>query len=505
MTPRDTRISRGSDFQWFDVEVRTESVRRVLAVGVVAALVIVLAACARSDKPEAVGSAPSPPPAPVVTPEQARAIAKEAYVWGFPMVDDYRVMYSYFVDQDDAEYKGAWNQVHSAARVYTPADTTIQTPNSDTPYSALGADLRTEPLVLTVPPIDQDRYFSLQFVDLYTSNFAYVGSRTTGNSGGKYLLAGPKWKGDKPAGINEVIRYDTDLALVLYRTQLFEPADIDNVKRIQDGYQVQPLSVFLKQPLPPPAPAIDFVPALTADQERTSPQFFDILNFVMKFAPTLPAERDLRARLATIGIGPDGSFDAEKLSSEMKTAIQDGMADAWAELDTLKKDQIDTGKIGAAQFFGTAADLKGNYLYRMAGAVLGIYGNTAAEALYPSASTDSTGAPLTGASNYTYRFAPDELPPVNAFWSLTMYESPKNLLVANPVNRYLINSPMLPALVPDADGGYTLYVQHESPGPEREPNWLPAPEGPFTLVLRLYWPKPDALNGTWKAPQPTKA
>jgi hypothetical protein len=474
-----------------------------MAVGVAAALVISVAACAKSEKPEAVGSAPPPPPS-VVTPGQARAIAKEAYVYGFPMVDDYRVMYSYFVDKDDAEYKGGWNQVHSTARVYTPADTTIQTPNSDTPYSAVGADLRTEPLVLTVPPIEQDRYYSLQFVDQYTYNFAYVGSRTTGNSGGKYLLAGPNWTGEKPDGVNEVIRSDTDLAMVLYRTQLLEPADIDAVKRIQDGYQVEPLSVFLKQPLPPPAPAIDFVPALTPDQERTSPQFFDILNFVMKFTPTLPAEQELRARFATIGIGPDGAFDAEKLSPEMRTAIQDGMADAWAELDTLKKNEIDTGKVGSANFFGTADDLKGNYLYRMAGAVLGIYGNTAAEALYPNFSTDAAGAPLTGADDYTYHFAPGQLPPVNAFWSLTMYELPRSLLVANPINRYLINSPMLRELVPDVDGGYTLYVQRQSPGKEREPNWLPAPEGPFALVLRLYWPKPDALDGQWQAPKPEK-
>jgi hypothetical protein len=160
--------------------------------------------------------------------------------------------------------------------------------------------------------------------------------------------------------------------------------------------------------------------------------------------------------------------------------------------------------VGSAQFFGTAEDLKGNYLYRMAGAVLGIYGNTAAEALYPSATTDSAGAPLTGANNYTFHFAKDQLPPVNAFWSLTMYELPQSLLVANSMNRYLINSPMLPSLVPDPDGGYTFYIQNESPGIDKESNWLPAPEGPFFVVLRLYWPKPDALNGTWKAPQAVK-
>ena len=162
--------------------------------------------------------------------------------------------------------------------------------------------------------------------------------------------------------------------------------------------------------------------------------------------------------------GPTGDFDADKLTPEMRSAIEGGMADAWAEFNTFKKDKVDTGQVGSAQFFGTAADLKGNYLYRMAGAVLGIYGNTAAEAIYPSFANDSAGAPLTGANNYTYQFASDQLPPVNAFWSLTMYELPQSLLVANPMNRYLINSPMLPSLVPDPDGGYTFYIQNESPG-----------------------------------------
>lgn len=439
-----------------------------------------------------------------MTPDQARAIAKEAYIYGFPIVDNYRVQYAYFVNKQSPDYKGTWNEIHSAARVFTPEDKTIQTPNSDTPYSALGADLRAEPLVLTVPPIQQDRYYSLQFVDGYTYNFAYVGSRTTGNGGGKYLLAGPNWKGDKPEGINEVIHSDTELAMVLYRTQLFGPSDLDSVKEIQAGYLVEPLSAYLKHPAPPPAPPIDFAPPLSADQEKTSPRFFEILGFALRFAPTLPSEQELRARFETLGIGPEGNFNADKLTTEMRTAIEAGMADAWAELDKLKKDKVETGEVGSAQFFGTAADLKGNYLYRMAGANYGIYGNTAAEALYPSISTDSSGAPLTGANNYTVRFAPGQLPPVSAFWSLTMYEMPQSLLVDNPMNRYLINSPMLPSLLRDPDGGYTFYVQNASPGIDKEANWLPAPKGPFQMVLRLYWPKPDALNGTWKAPKAVK-
>jgi hypothetical protein len=481
------------------------SVNGKVAFVIVLALAAVLAACTKPEKPEASSSAPPPPPTPAaVTPEQARAIAKEAYVYGFPMVDDYRVMYSYFVNKEDPEYKGDWNQIHNTPRVYTPEDTTIQTPNSDTPYSTVGADLRAEPLVLTVPPVEQDRYYSLQFVDGYTYNIDYVGSRTTGNGGGKYLLAGPNWKGAPPEGIDKVIRSDTDLALVLYRTQLMGPSDLDTVKKIQDGYQVTPLSAYLNQPAPPPAPAIDFVPPLTPDQQKTSPQFFDIMNFVLRFAPVLPAEQAMRDRFATIGIGPEGSFEADKLSPEMRQAIEGGMADAWAEFNALKKDKIDTGQVGAADLFGTADYLAGNYLYRMAGAVLGIYGNSKDEAIYPGTSSDSTGQPLTGANTYTYRFDKDKLPPVNAFWSLTMYELPKSLLVANPMNRYLINSPMLSSLIKDPDGGITLYLQNQSPGADKEANWLPAPKGPFQVILRLYWPKPDALNGDWKPPQPVR-
>lgn len=478
---------------------------------VLLAALMLLAGCAtdtpqQDDEPTSTSAAP--PPAAAVSPEEARAIAKEAYIYGFPMVDNYRVQYSYFVDKQDPEYKGGWNEIHNTARVYTPDDTTIQTPNSDTPYSAVGADLRSEPLVLTVPPIQQDRYYSLQFVDGYTYNFAYVGSRTTGNGGGKYLLAGPAWQGEKPEGIDEVIRSDTDLAFVLYRTQLFGPSDIEEVKKIQAGYQVAPLSVFLNQQSPEPAPAIDFVPPLTPEQQRTSPQFFEILDFALRFAPTLPGEEDLRARFASIGIGAQAGtgtgFDADALSPEMRTAIEAGMADAWAEFDTFKKNELDTGKVTSAQLFGSRQELTNNYLYRMAGAVLGIYGNSAAEAIYPSFTNDSAGAPLTGANNYVFRIPSGQLPPVNAFWSLTVYELPASRLVENPIKRYLINSPMLPSLVADPDGGYTFYIQNESPGIDKEANWLPAPEGPFMLVLRLYWPKPDALNGTWTPPQPEK-
>jgi len=425
-------------------------------------------------------------------PGEIRAIAKDAYIYGFPMVDNYRVQYSYFVDTDDPEYKGAWNQVHSSARVYTPADTAIQTPNSDTPYSALGADLRTEPLVLGVPPIEAGRYYSLQFVDAYTANFAYVGSRATGNGGGTYLLAGPGWDGPTPAGVDQVIRSDTEFVLVLYRTQLFGPDDLDQVRAIQAGYTAQPLSAFLGQPAPPAAPTLDFPAALTPDEQKTSPAFFELLDFLLGFAPPLASEQDLRARFARLRPGP-----------ETAAAVEAGMADAWAEFGTLKA-EIDAGRVTASQLFGTRDDLGGNYLYRMAGAVLGIYGNTVQEAMYPVLATDADGQPLSGIANYTLTFRQGQLPPVNAFWSATMYRLPESLLVDNPIDRYLINSPMLPDLVTDADGGVTISVQHSSPGADNEANWLPAPEGPFFVALRLYWPRPEALDGTWQPPKLVK-
>lgn len=439
-------------------------------------------------------------PQPSLTPDEVRAIAKDAYIYGFPIVDNYRILYSYFVDEDDPQYKAPWNTLYNTARVYTPADTTIQTPNSDTPYSFVGADLRTEPLVFTVPEIEKDRYYSLQFIDLYTFNFDYVGSRTTGNGGGHYVLAGPGWQGDKPEGIDEVIACDTDLALILYRTQLFNPEEIDNVKKIQAGYKVQPLSAFLGQPSTPPAPAIDFYPPLSAEDERTSLTFFAELNFLLQFCPVVPSEEELRQRFSTLGIAAGQPFDPNALDSDMKQAVQDGIADAWDSLQGVQK-EINTGKLSAGDFFGTREYLNGNYLNRMAGAALGIYGNSKDEAMYPAYAVDAEGQPLDGSQHdYTLRFAAGQLPPVNAFWSVTMYTLPQSLLYANPLNRYLINSPMLPDLVKDADGGITLYIQHDSPGVDKEANWLPAPAGPFQMAMRLYWPKPAALDGTWKAP-----
>src|SRR5215467_10212131 len=317
-----------------------------------------------------------------VSPAEARAIAKEAYVFGFPMVEGYRIQYAYFVDRNNPEFKAPWNQIRNMPRVFTPDDKVVQIPNSDTPYSTLGLDLRAEPMVITVPPIENRRYFSVQLIDLYTFNFGYIGSRTTGNDGGSFMVAGPAWKGAQPPGVKRVFRCETEFALAGFRTQLFNPADLDNVKRVQAGYKAQPLSQFLGMPAAPAPAAIDFIKPLTSDQQRTIPEFFNILNFVLEFCPTNPSENELMARFAKLNIGAGKNFDMAKLSPEVKRAAENGMADAWQAFAEEKK-QVDAGRVTAADFLGTRENLKNNYMYRMLAAVLIIYGNSKQEAIYP--------------------------------------------------------------------------------------------------------------------------
>ncbi|MCE9625919.1 MAG: DUF1254 domain-containing protein [Deltaproteobacteria bacterium] len=433
-------------------------------------------------------------------PDQVTAIAKDAYIYGFPLVDNYRVMYSFSVDKSSSEYKGPFNQLINSANVFTPADKTVQTPNSDTPYSFAELDLRSEPMVVTIPPIEKDRYFSVQMVDLYTFNFDYLGTRTTGNGGGDYLIAGPGWKGEAPKEIKQVLKSETELMTLIFRTQLFNPADIDKVRKIQAGYKLRPLSAYLGKTPHAASPAIDFVRPLTAPEERSSLEFFNILNFVLKYCPVNSTEVELRQRFARIGIGTD-AFQPGKLSPELQSAFKKGMTEGQAQIQSL----IDTSK-SSADFFGTRTFLKNDYLHRAVGAQVGIYGNSKEEAFYVPYKSDAEKQPLDGSKNrYILHFDAGKLPPAKAFWSLTMYDFPAQLLVANPINRYLINSPMLPSLKKDADGGVTIYLQADSPGKDKEANWLPAPKGIFFAVLRIYLPKPSVLDGTWQSPQIQRA
>jgi hypothetical protein len=414
------------------------------------------------------------------------------------MVDTYRVMYAYSVDKGNPQYKGPFNSVLNIARVFTPDDTAFVTPNSDTPYSFVGLDLRSEPIVITVPKMEAGRYFVFQLMDLFTFNFAYIGSRTTGNQGGTYVIAGPGWKGEVPKGVSKVIHSETSLLTIVGRTQLFNPADLDNVKAIQAGYKVQPLSSFAGTQAPTAAPAVAWIKPIPPTDERTSLAFFNEFAFLLQFAePPHPSEIELRKRFAEIGIEPGKAFDASSLTPARQAALKQGMLDGQKLIDEKRASlhgQTD-------RLFGDRAFLKNDYVTRATGTQVGIGANSRDEALYPILDHDAQGEPLDGSKHkYTLRFAKAEQPPVNAFWSITMYDLPKQLLVKNPINRYLINSPMLPQMKTDPDGGVTIYIQADSPGKEREPNWLPAPKGAFVTFMRYYWPKPELLAGTWKTP-----
>jgi hypothetical protein len=436
---------------------------------------------------------------------EVKAIAEEGFVYGLPIVMNYAVMYEYAVDKNSGQFKAPFNQIFNEARVFTYKDTAIITPNSDTPYSLLWMDLRAEPMVLSVPAVDKKRYYSVMLTDGNTFNYGYIGSRATGSDAGDYLVVGPNWKGETPPGIKQVFRSSTDFSLAAYRTQLINPADMPNVVKVQAGYKAQPLSAYLKQPAPPAPPAIDF-PKI--DKEMVKTHFFDYLDFALQFAPAGPEEEAIRARLATIGIGPGKKFNFKDLSLEHKAAVllamKEGEDKIEKYLEAGMKD-INGWKVGS--LFGDRDFYKGDWLKRAAAAKGGIYGNDAVEAMYPLTKTLANGEELDGAKHkYTLTFAKGQFPPVNAFWSVTMYDGKTQLLIKNPINRYLINSPMLPSMKKDKDGSLTLYVQRDSPGKDKESNWLPAPDGPIYLVMRLYWPKAEAPSilppgeGSWQPP-----
>ena len=460
-----------------------------------AAVLVLVPACSSSA-----ASAPQG----VSDPVEARAIAADAYIWAYPLLDNYRIQHAYFLDASNPEYKGPYNEMHGSARVYTPEDRAIQTPNSDTPYTMIGLDLRAEPIVLTLPAIEEGRYDSVQLIDAYTFNFAYLGTRTTGNGGGSWAIAGPDWRGETPPELDGVIRCETPFASGILRTQLFSSDDLENVKAIQAGYRAQPLSAFLGREAPPAAPALDFPAPLSPDDQKSSPRAFETLDFLLRLCPPNPQDAKIRGALARLGIGAGEPFDYDDLSRDLQGALSQGIADAWVRFAAIQE-RTAKGELTSGDFFGTREYLRGRWLNRMAGTVLGIYGNSKEEAMYPAYQVDSEGKPLVGGHRYTLHFAPDAMPPAKSFWSLTMYRLPESLLVDNPLQRYLINSPMLDSLARDADGGLTLYVQHDSPGAERESNWLPAPEGPFFCVLRLYLPQQAALDGSWKAPPLVRA
>jgi len=445
--------------------------------------------------------------APVSDAEAARiqTIAEEAYIYGLPIVMNYSVMYAWAIERNSPQFKAPFNQLHSEARVFTPKDTAVVTPNSDTPYSLAWLDLRAEPMVISVPAMPAGRYYSVMLCDGNTFNYGLFGSLSTGIAAGDYLAVGPDWKGEVPIGIKQVFRSTTQFSLAIFRTQLHGPQDIENVRQIQAGYRVRTFSSYTGSAVPPPPTSVDF-PKI--DKELVKANFFAYLDFALQFAPAGEEEKSIRARLASIGIGA-GNFDQFKaIAANYRPQLALGMKAG----DEKVNQAVATGgeRSNGWQFrthaFGNRAHYAGNWLLRAALAKAGIYGLDASEAFYPMTRTLADGEALDGSKHrYTLSFTAGQLPPVKAFWSLTMYHSQSQLLVDNPLNRYLLNSAMLPGMKKNADGSLTLYLQKDSPGADKEANWLPAPDGPIYLVLRLYGPQDRALKSQWPIPALVRA
>jgi hypothetical protein len=425
--------------------------------------------------------------------------AAEAWLLGHPILENYRTLYAQAVDTADPRYVGGFGCFRHYTEPFGPLDTDVVTPNNDTPYSWAWLDLRAEPWVVSVPAID--RYYLLPFHDLDTTYVGFIGARATGRGPGHYLLAGPGWDGPKPSGIAGVLRADSQLVGCVGRTRLTgtAPAQVRELANVQKKYSLTPLHEFadIQEPAPVPAPAWP-----PWDEERVQGlDFFRYLDFLLGFFPAPPAQAELRARLAALGVTGAGTFDPGGLDAGTRAAISQGMTEARARLQAAAAVTVDSRGL-----FGTRAELGEDYLKRSVAADLGLYGLPQDEAWYGGWLTDDTGGALDGsAHDYQLHFTRETLPRAEFFWSATLYRLPERLLVDNPINRYSIGD-RTPGLTYASDRGLTLHISHAAPSePDRAANWLPAPDGPFTVVLRVYGPSHTISEGEWTLPPLTRA
>jgi len=423
-----------------------------------------------------------------VAPDEAKKIAKEAYIFNYPLVMMYRTMYLQAIDPKSKSYSGGFGKwLHLGTS--SPKDTDIVSPNNDSPYSYAWVDVRVEPWVLTMPKIEAKRFYTSQWDDLWGFVLDNPGSVEDGNDGVSVLLASPTWKGELPKGVKRVIQGDSQFLGTLTRTQLFDPSDLPNVKKIQKEYKLQPLSAFLGKPAPQAAPVIQWKP--WKEGLETTPEFWDYVNFLLPLTTPNPQDKPVLDKMAKIGLGAN----AAKPSADIQAAMQQGMQDALAEL----KKATTTFK-DPSLFFRSRKDLNKDYFNRALGVMVGIFGNVKKVSVYFAVPKDDQGVLFDGSKHsYALTFTADKIPPAKNFWSWTMYKLPQRWLVDNPINRYSIGSAK-PGLKKAADGSITLYFSAKSPGKDKESNGLPAPEGPFWLVLRTYGPGKSILDKTWKVP-----
>jgi hypothetical protein len=441
-----------------------------------------------------------------VTEDEANQIAEEAYIYGYPLVTmemTRRVMTNAATVQG---LRGPMGQFVNAREYPSAAYRDVTAPNADTLYSSAWLDVSKEPYVLSIPD-EGDRYYLIPMLSGWTDVFQVPGKRTTGDKAQTYAITGPHWKGDLPAGVKE-LNSPTGMVWTLGRTYCTgTPEDYKAVHAIQDKYKLVPLSAYGKYYTPRAGkidPSIDMkTPVREQVNKMKASDYFKLLATLMKDNPPASEDAAMVAKLSKIGIVPGKDFDISKFGS----ATQNGLDRApEAGLEKIVAHMKGAGKVVNGWVFPYPGGQYGtDYLQRATITYFGLGCNRTDDAVYPTSETDVYGKPYDGTSDYTLTFPKGQLPPVDGFWSLTMYDA-GYFFVENPLNRYTLSARN--KLKENNDGSVTLYIQNKSPGEDKESNWLPAPEGRFVLMLRLYWPKekdPSILDGSWKIPPVTKA
>lgn len=451
----------------------------------------------------ALGYAAAAPNAAAAAPteDEAAAIATEAYIYGYPLVT---MEFTRRVMTNTAEPKGnhaPMGQFYKA-RVYPDAQfRDVTAPNADTLYSPAWLDLTKEPYVLSLPDLG-DRYFLMPMLDGWTNVFEVPGTRTTGNKAQTYAITGPGWKGELPAGVKE-LKSPTNMVWILGRTYCTgTPDDYKACHAVMDKYDLRPLSAYGRSYTPPAGPVDPRIDTKTAVREQVNAldgaAYFALLADLLKANPPAAADAPMVEKLAKIGIVPGQAFDASKLDP----AVVKGIAKApKVGFEKIMAHFKDAGSLENGWTFTTRAGVYGTeYLQRAFITAIGLGANRPQDAVYPTSTEDAAGQKYTGAKKYVLHFAKGQTPPANAFWSVTMYDA-AYFFVENPLNKYTV-SPRND-LKYNPDESLDLYIQNESPGQDKEANWLPAPKGEFVLMMRLYYPKekaPSILDGTWKVP-----
>jgi hypothetical protein len=436
-----------------------------------------------------------------LSPDEAKQIAIDAYVYGYPLVT---VEYTRRAITNVSKVEGTHAPMGQLARLReypTPAFKAVTAPNADTLYVSGFIDVSKEPYVLSLPDA-HDRYYLFPLLDAWTTVFQVPGKRTTGTGAQTYAITGPHWKGTLPSGVKQ---YKSPTSLVWLLGRIYckgTPQDYAAVHKMEDEISLVPLSAYGKKYTPPPANVDPSYDMKTPPREQVNAlsvsDYFNLMAALMKDNPPAEADAPIVRRMERLGIEPGKPFDLKKLDPDVQQALAAVPKEAVAKIIGHFKQAGE--EVNGWTFTTKAGIYSTDYLQRAFVTYIGLGANRPQDAVYPTSEADAEGQPYSGKNKYVMHFDKGKMPPVNGFWSLTMYDG-DYFFVENPLDRYTLSQRN--QFKTNPDGSVDLYIQHDNPGPEKESNWLPAPKEKFVLMLRLYWPReksPSIIDGTWKPP-----